>query len=105
VEIRLGGIYALERITNELEKDYWSIMEVLTAYVRKNSSVDSLLKKNKIAIKAISINIQTNESINKEYSKIKKPLDIPAIITVIGKGINFLNNGKFNSLNLQMTCL
>jgi hypothetical protein len=65
VEIRLGGIYALERITNELEKDYWSIMEVLTAYVRKNSSVDSLLKKNKIAIKAISIDIQTNESIHK----------------------------------------
>ena len=40
MEIRLGGIYALERISNESEKDYWPIMEILTAYVRKNSSVE-----------------------------------------------------------------
>jgi hypothetical protein len=26
IEIRLGGIYALERIANESEKDYWLIM-------------------------------------------------------------------------------
>ena len=28
IEIRLGGIYTLERIANESEKDYWSIMEI-----------------------------------------------------------------------------
>ena len=39
VEIRLGGIYALERIANESKKDYWPIMEILTAYIRKNSSI------------------------------------------------------------------
>ena len=37
IEIRLGGIYALKRIANESDKDYWSIMEILTAYVRINS--------------------------------------------------------------------
>jgi uncharacterized protein YjbI with pentapeptide repeats len=36
LEIRLGGIYALERIARDSEKDYWPIMEVLTAYVREN---------------------------------------------------------------------
>jgi hypothetical protein len=36
-EIRLGGIYALERIARESEEDYWPIMEVLTAYVRQNA--------------------------------------------------------------------
>jgi hypothetical protein len=36
-EIRIGGIYALERIANESEKDYWPIMEVLTAYVRQHA--------------------------------------------------------------------
>ena len=41
IEIRLGGIYALERIANESEKDYWPIMEILTAYVRKNSNVET----------------------------------------------------------------
>jgi uncharacterized protein YjbI with pentapeptide repeats len=37
LEVRMGGIYALERIAKESEEDYWPIMEVLTAYVRKNA--------------------------------------------------------------------
>ena len=37
LSIRLGGIYALERIAKESEKDHWSIMEVLTAYIRENA--------------------------------------------------------------------
>ncbi len=36
VEIRLGGIYALERIARDSEKDHWTIMEVLTAYLRQH---------------------------------------------------------------------
>ena len=35
--IRLGGIYALERIAKDSEKDHWQVVEVLTAYVRENS--------------------------------------------------------------------
>ncbi|MFQ5816055.1 MAG: pentapeptide repeat-containing protein, partial [Candidatus Hydrothermarchaeaceae archaeon] len=34
LQIRLGGIYALERIAIDSERDHWPIMEVLTAYVR-----------------------------------------------------------------------
>lgn len=42
LEIRLGGIYALERIAaDSLARDYSTVMEVLTAYVRENSSWDS----------------------------------------------------------------
>jgi hypothetical protein len=37
-EIRVGGIYALERIARESEEDYWPIMEILTAYVRQNAA-------------------------------------------------------------------
>lgn len=37
LEIRLGGIYALERIARDSSKDHWTIMEVLTAYVRQNA--------------------------------------------------------------------
>src|SRR5215208_2409167 len=37
-EVRLGGIYALERIARDSPKrDYSTVMEVLTAYVRENS--------------------------------------------------------------------
>ena len=35
--IRLGGIYALERIAKDSEKDHGPVMEVLTAYVRENA--------------------------------------------------------------------
>ena len=37
LEERLGGIYALERIAHDSEKDRAPIMEVLTAYVRENA--------------------------------------------------------------------
>lgn len=37
-ELRLGGIYALERIARDSEKDHWPIMEVLTAYVREHAA-------------------------------------------------------------------
>ncbi len=102
IEIRLGGIYALERIANESEKDYWPIMEILTAYVRKNSSVDSQLKEKHIAIKAISVDIQADENINNKHLKVQKmPLDIQTILTIIGKRQSFFWHGEIKTLNLS----
>ena len=37
IEVRLGAIYALERIARDSPRDHWTIMEVLTAYVRQNA--------------------------------------------------------------------
>lgn len=37
LEIRLGGIYALERIAAESERDHGPIMDILTAYVRTHA--------------------------------------------------------------------
>lgn len=37
VEVRLGGIYALNRISLDWPKDYWPIADILTAYVRHNA--------------------------------------------------------------------
>jgi hypothetical protein len=37
LEVRLGGIYALERIANQSERDHWPIVEVLSTYVRENA--------------------------------------------------------------------
>jgi len=61
-EIRLGGIYAFERISNESEKDYWSIMEILTAYVKNNSGIESYSKDISLKNVPISMDIQANES-------------------------------------------
>jgi len=38
-EVILGGIYTLERIARDSAPDQWTIMEVLTAFVRQNAPV------------------------------------------------------------------
>jgi hypothetical protein len=39
LSMRLGGIYALERIARDSAKDHWPVMEVLTAFVREHAHV------------------------------------------------------------------
>jgi uncharacterized protein YjbI with pentapeptide repeats len=39
LDIRLGGIYALERIGKDSKKDHWTVMEVFTAFIRENSPI------------------------------------------------------------------
>jgi uncharacterized protein YjbI with pentapeptide repeats len=89
--LRLGGIYALERIARDSEKDHWPIMEVLTAYVRENAK----LKEHPLA----SCSKGATNRLSEEYSDergeqlsfreietlIANPLatDIAAIVTVI----------------------
>jgi hypothetical protein len=65
ISIRSGGIYALERIAKDSKKDHWTIMEVLTAFVREKAP----LKK---------------EEIQQEQLP-KIPTDIQAALTVIGR--------------------
>lgn len=36
--MRLGGIYALERIAKESKKDHWPIIEILTAFIREQAA-------------------------------------------------------------------
>lgn len=106
IEIRLGGIYSLERIANESEKDYWPIMEILTAYVRKNSSINSRSKENFLAHETISMDIQADENEKTRVTEIRKvSLDIHAILTVIGRGKSPLNNEETNYIDLHETNL
>jgi uncharacterized protein YjbI with pentapeptide repeats len=67
IEVRLGAIYALERIARDSPRDHWTIMEVLTAYVRQNAPI-------------------TPEAANPENPPTEKPrTDIQAILTVLGR--------------------
>jgi hypothetical protein len=38
--IRLGGIYALERIAKDSAKDHWQVIEILTAFVREKARIE-----------------------------------------------------------------
>ena len=39
VEVRIGAIFALERIARDSDRDHWPIMQTLSAYVRENAPV------------------------------------------------------------------
>lgn len=47
VTTRLGGIYSLERIAKNSKDDHWTIMEVLTAFVREQTSLKASLEEKK----------------------------------------------------------
>jgi uncharacterized protein YjbI with pentapeptide repeats len=77
VEIRLGGIYALERIARDSERDHSVVMEVLTAYVRTNSPSGLKDQKQRKA---------TPQQCTPEIEQCDKPMqDIQAILTVLGR--------------------
>ena len=104
IEIRLGGIYALRRIANESEKDYWSIMEILTAYVRKNSP---FIGNSKLEVLKSTHNQvgDTQDAINIRTQCMVSP-DVDAIIKIIRKGKSFFLYGKNEEhLDLQRAYL
>jgi uncharacterized protein YjbI with pentapeptide repeats len=73
IEVRLGGIYALERIARDSPRDHWTIMEVLTAYVRQNAPAETSP-------------LQLESGIDNNSSREIRPrTDIQAILTVLGR--------------------
>jgi hypothetical protein len=106
-EIRIGGIYALERIARESEEDYWSIMEVLTAYVRQHacwlpeegqgSEADSAVEDK---------SVEDSRSRESESTEVPPPgPDIQAIMTVLRRRTRFFGHGEPESLDFRSTHL
>jgi hypothetical protein len=85
LEIRLGGIYALERLARRSEKDYWPIMEILATYVRERASV-------------------------RKTQRLKEPPgrlvpDIQAALDVMGRRRHSYTDGESQRLDLRGTDL
>ncbi len=86
IEVRLGAIYTLERIAKDSPKDHWTIMEVLTAFVRHNAAVEG------------NGELQDEES-EEPQSLPRIRLDIQESLTVIGRREH--KEREKNSLNLS----
>jgi hypothetical protein len=86
--VRLGGIYALERIARDSASDHWVVMEVLMAFVREQAPAKTIPPNN------TSEERDTQESPPEQ----KLPLDIQAILTVIGRRIQ---NGERHRVDLH----
>ena len=77
-ELRLGGIYALERTANDSERDHWPIMEVLCTYVRENVPI----KRENPPSKEQKPKKPTQQN---QASTPPVAADIQAILTVLGR--------------------
>jgi len=66
LNIRLGGIYALEKIATDYPQNHTEIMEILAAYVRDRSQAKIEEYQNSGDKKWISEDIETKEDIDHE---------------------------------------
>jgi hypothetical protein len=86
LEIRLGGIYGLERIAKDSpERDYSTIMEVLTAYVRRNAprSPNEGHKPTSVTNEATEQHKDTEQ--NRPSAAPKPSADIQAVLDVLAR--------------------
>jgi Pentapeptide repeats (8 copies) len=120
LEIRLGGIYALERIARDSPaRDYSTVMEVLTAYVRENAPWPTKSSKSpeRDFIKPPEGGSVSDSASNDAPEQDKDAVhrveptsgaprtDIQAILTVIARRERYYGNGEPESLDLQGTDL
>ena len=101
IHIRLGGIYALERLANDSDRDHGTIMEILAAFVRERGSVKPPA--------------ESDSSDQKPFKFIFLGEDIIAALTVLGRrkmiageeppNLNFTNFWRVGRLQLVLANL
>jgi len=102
LEIRVGGIYALEGIARESSEYYWPVMEILTAYVRENASWQETIQEPVDRLKVVGKEPKT-DTLYTIYPKL--PADIQALLTVIGRRELSYLDGEEHRINLAHTNL
>jgi hypothetical protein len=65
IEVRVGAIYALERIMQDSPRDHWHSVEILMAYLRENSQQNSEMNKSLEKIKREMFKHNETELLNK----------------------------------------
>jgi uncharacterized protein YjbI with pentapeptide repeats len=76
MEVRLGAIYALERISRDSEKDHWTVVETLAAFIRENAPWRE----------GNATHSEADDSApHKSTTKIKPRTDVQAALTVLGR--------------------
>jgi hypothetical protein len=83
LDVRLGGIYALERIARESAEDHGPIMEVLTAYLREHARVQPARAMPWQPVR-VAGPVQPQERSDADKAP-RLPADVQAIATVLGR--------------------
>ncbi len=90
LETRLSAIYSLERLALDSDRDYWPVVEVLTAYVRVN---------------ARWVPIEGAESRMEREPASQIPADIQAVLTILNRRPDHRRKLEPLPLNLSNTDL
>lgn len=109
IETRTGAIYALERVAQDFSKEHWTIMEILTAFVRENAAKEQLKGEQQQPEYSSVVyssrrrggsrpTQQLEQNFHEEVPKIRT--DIQAALTVIGRR-NLLEDPKDQKLDLR----
>jgi uncharacterized protein YjbI with pentapeptide repeats len=81
IDIRLGGIYALEQIAIDSSKYHWTIVEILSAFIREKYPIDDVDPSSNVSEE------KTLEEKPQDKTKVdnKVTVDIQAALTVLGR--------------------
>jgi hypothetical protein len=86
IEVRLGGIYTLERLAQDSPSEHWLTIEILTAFVRERSSRNSAMPTIGIPERPLTTvrGIEPPLSRNRSQSS-RIPTDIQAVMTILSR--------------------
>jgi Pentapeptide repeats (8 copies) len=105
IDIRLGGIYTLEKIVISSPEYHWTIVEILSAFIREKCQIErSMINSNNSETGEIITTEENPFSINSQNSsnQIKKiAVDIQAAITVLGRRNVDLEDSEEQYINLM----
>lgn len=92
VAVRLGGVYALERLAQDSPSEYWLTIEVLSAFVRERSSRSAMVETDALQIPTPGIIDRSPTTTRTEVPASRKqphsiriPTDIQAVMTVLSR--------------------
>jgi uncharacterized phosphosugar-binding protein len=108
LSVRIGGLYALERIAKDSKNDRSTIIEILCAFVREETQIDTKLIKTGDIITPIEETASSESTKNPaslEVSKEPKQIatDIQTALTIIGR--RQIEKGITDKIDLSYTNL
>lgn len=107
IETRIGAIYVLEKVAQDSPQEYWTVIEILTAFIRENAAVGEVEAQEEDDSQLIPLNkykqgerqpTQSHLHVTEESVKIRR--DVQVALTVIGRR-NYLHDEENKKLDLR----
>ncbi|WP_427162948.1 pentapeptide repeat-containing protein [Aliinostoc sp. HNIBRCY26] len=102
IATRTSAIYVLEKIAQDFPQEHWTIMEILTAFVRENADLEAENHKEENTATSLIQPKNPEEDQLEEFPKLRR--DIQAALTVIGRR-NSQQDDANKKLDLRFTDL